>query len=171
MNIYHISGALLFSLWPFLSIGQNPPGFETMVNALLNGKVDTISTRQLHEKIEHEEVFVLDSRESKEYLVSHIRGARYVGYDDFQISRVVDIQHDSPIVVYCSVGKRSEDIAMKLKAAGYSNVLNHWGGIFDWTNQGYEVVNVHNEPVEIVHPYSRTWGIWVNRYEKVYEPR
>ncbi len=161
----------MLSLWPISSSGQNPLGFETMVNTLLHGKVDTISSELLAEEMKSGNVYLLDARESKEYLVSHLNGARYVGYDTFNVARVADIKHDSQIVVYCSVGKRSEEIALKLRAAGYTNVLNHWGGIFDWTNRGFEVVNVQNEPVEIVHPYNRTWGIWVNRYEKVYEPR
>jgi len=33
--------------------------------------------------------------------------------------------------VYCSLGIRSEVIAKKLKKAGYTNVFNLYGGIFE----------------------------------------
>ena len=40
------------------------------------------------------------------------------------------------IIVYCSIGVRSEDIGEKLKELGYTKILNLYGGIFDWKNKG-----------------------------------
>ncbi|RYF52680.1 MAG: rhodanese-like domain-containing protein, partial [Cytophagaceae bacterium] len=36
-------------------------------------------------------------------------------------------------------------------------------------NQGNPVVDSTGKPTRRVHAYSRTWGIWLNRGEKVYE--
>ncbi len=163
--------SIIMIMLPTFGKSQNPIGFETMVNAILSGTIDTISSVKLDQKMKANEVFVLDTREKREYDVSHLRGSRYVGYDDFSMTRVADIDHNSTIVVYCSIGKRSEEIALKLKQAGYLNVLNHWGGIFDWTNRGFDVVDLQNDVVKVVHPYSATWGIWINNCEKSYEPR
>jgi rhodanese-related sulfurtransferase len=151
--------------------GQNRTGFETMVNTLLTLSVDTIDSTGLQKLIATEKVVLLDAREEAEFRVSHLKGARNVGYKEFDIKSVSLIPKDLTVVVYCSVGKRSEDIALKLKEAGYTNVRNHWGGIFDWTNRGLPVENSMGEPVEMVHPYNTLWGVWINNYEKAYEPR
>lgn len=162
---------IVFSMFAFLSSGQNKVGFEMMVNSLISSKVDTITTLELEGRLTHEHLVILDAREREEYDVSHLSNAQYVGYDDFDLSRLNGVKMTDTIVIYCSVGKRSGDVGEKLMAAGYTNVLNLYGGIFDWTNRGNEVVNDQNEPVHCVHPYSTVWGYWINNYEKCYEPR
>lgn len=142
-----------------------------MVNTLLQNDVDTVSSEELRRLIDEGKTIILDAREKPEYEVSHIPGAVHVGYDTFDPARIPHIEQGKSIVVYCSVGKRSEDVARRLRVDGYENVKNHWGGIFDWTNKGLPVINVKNEQVNIVHPYSLVWGYWINNYEKVYEPR
>lgn len=142
-----------------------------MVNTLISSKVDTISSTELVDLMDHNKIVLLDSRQKEEYEVSHLPGAKYVGYDDFDLKLVADIPKSDTVVVYCSIGKRSGDIGEKLRSAGYENVLNLYGGIFDWTNRGLQVVNDKNEPVKCVHPYNSVWGLWVNNYEKCYEPR
>lgn len=155
----------------FFSKGQNKPGFNAMINSLISSKVDTIGTVALAERQQSEHFILLDTRQKKEYEVSHLLGAEYVGYDDFDMSRLAHVPKSKTVVLYCSMGKRSGDIAEKLQNAGFENVLNLYGGIFDWTNRGMEVVNVNNEPVKCVHPYNSLWGIWINKYDKCYEPR
>lgn len=151
--------------------GQNRVGFETMVNALLSGKVDTLSSASLDGKSRAPGLVLLDTREAEEYAVSHLRGAVHVGYKEFDKNAVADLPKDAEIVVYCSVGKRSEEIGERLKKTGFTNVQNLWGGIFDWTNCGYPVVNSEGDEVCRVHPYSPIWGLWINKCEKTYEPR
>ncbi len=111
----------------------------------------------------------LDSREKKEYDVSHIKNAIWVGYEDFNLSRVENIEKDSKIIVYCSVGYRSEKITEKLTAAGYTNVSNLYGGVFEWLNEEKPVVDTVGNTTNLVHAYSKTWGIWLNAGEKVYD--
>lgn len=162
---------IVFSMFAFFSKGQNKVGFETMVNSMISNKVDTITTLELVDKLAYEHLVILDARQQVEYDVSHLPDAQYVGYDDFDLGRLNGVSKADAIVVYCSVGKRSGDVGEKLVAAGYTNVLNLYGGIFDWTNRGNEVVNDQNESVNCVHPYNAVWGYWINNYEKCYEPR
>lgn len=151
--------------------GQNKTGFETMVNALLSGKVDTLGSASLSGKAQSRGVVILDTREPEEFEVSHLPGAVHVGYKTFDESAVADLPKDAEIVVYCSVGKRSEEIGERLKKTGFTDVQNLWGGIFDWTNRGYPVVDASGTEVCLVHPYSLMWGLWINKCEKSYEPR
>ncbi|CAN5356090.1 hypothetical protein BH20BAC1_BH20BAC1_03090 [soil metagenome] len=115
------------------------------------------------------EFVFFDAREKEEYNVSHIRNARYAGFNDFDLSNIADVNKHQPIVVYCSIGKRSEHITLKLKKAGYTNVQNLYGGIFEWVNEGHPVYNQFNNTTDSVHAYSRFWGRWLDRGVKVYE--
>ena len=162
------TAAILCILTPLQS--QNKAGFETMVNALLSGKVDTLGSATLSVKARSPGVVLLDTREWEEYAVSHLPGAIHVGYKSFHESAVADLPEDAEIIVYCSVGKRSEEIGVRLKKMGFSDVQNLRGGIFDWTNRGYPVVDTSGTEVCRVHPYSLMWGIWINKCEKTYEP-
>lgn len=110
---------------------------------------------------------LLDTREKEEYEVSHIKGARWVGFDTFSMESVRDIPKDRPIVVYCSVGARSQDIGKKLKSAGYKKVYNLYGGIFHWMNEDRQVYKDEKTTTRI-HTYNRAWSIWVNKGEKVF---
>lgn len=114
-------------------------------------------------------IVLLDSREKKEYEVSHIKGALYAGYEDFNLQEVSkNIKSiDTPIIVYCSLGVRSEDIAETLEKAGYTNIKNLYGGIFNWKNNNLPVVNRHQKPTDSMHVYSKKWGKWLTKGIKV----
>lgn len=144
-----------------------------MINALIDNSVDTIGFKDVQAFMDSKEAIVLDTRESDEFNVSHIEGAINVGYANFDINQLSGIgaSKADPVILYCSIGKRSEEIGLKLKEAGYSQVYNYFGGIFDWTNRNLPVVNNKNEEVKFVHPYNSFWGFWVNNYDKAYEPR
>lgn len=113
-------------------------------------------------------ILFLDAREPREFAVSRLKGAIPVGYDNFDIGNLPALEKDRRIVVYCSVGYRSEKIAEKLIAAGFSRVSNLYGGIFEWVNQGYPVYNGHG-PTQRVHAYDQRWGVWLSRGEKVFD--
>jgi rhodanese-related sulfurtransferase len=115
-----------------------------------------------------EEALFLDTRSKEEYNVSHIEGARFVGYREFNLATLEGIPKSQPVITYCSIGKRSGEIGRKLIEAGYKNVHNLYGGLFEWINQGHLVVDTANTPTEKVHPFDRTWGKWLEKGDKVY---
>jgi rhodanese-related sulfurtransferase len=153
----------LFLFQAIIACGQRT--FEEMANEMA-GKTPVIEASVLQNDLSN--VVILDARELPEYNVSHIDGARFIGYDNFDLKAITDIPKDTRVVVYCSVGYRSGRIVEKMQKAGYSNVLNLWGGIFNWVNTGHDVVNVSG-PTNHVHPYSEKWGKWLTAGEKVYE--
>lgn len=117
------------------------------------------------------EAIILDAREPEEYDTSHLKDAICVGYDLFNIETVLDTikNKNEQIVVYCSLGIRSEDIAEKLKKAGYNNVFNLYGGIFEWKNKDFLVYNFEEIETENVHTFSKEWSQWLTKGVKVYE--
>ena len=120
---------------------------------------------------ETEDIILLDSREEKEFKTSHLKNAICVGYDFFSLDSIQPElpSKDSKIVVYCSLGIRSEDVAEKLKKAGYTNVHNLYGGIFEWKNNDLEVLNSQEKPTDSIHTFNKAWSKWLQKGIKVYE--
>ncbi|RZL16823.1 MAG: rhodanese-like domain-containing protein [Hymenobacter sp.] len=136
-----------------------------MLRGLLHQSVPFVSVAQL----QHQPAPVLlDTREASEFAVSHLRDARLVGYDTFSLAAVRNLPKDTAIVVYCSVGVRSEKIGARLSQAGFTNVRNLYGGLFEWVNEGQPVYTEANQLTTRVHAYAPSWGIWLQRGDKVY---
>lgn len=138
-------------------------------NAVLHAMYSNTVPLALADTLKSENFVLLDTRELREYEVSHISNARWVGYDNFNYRSVTELPKDTAIIVYCSVGYRSERIGEKLKELGFTNVHNLYGGIFQWVNEGKPVVDMNNTETNKVHAYNKAWGIWLNKGEKVYK--
>ena len=110
-----------------------------------------------------EKFILLDARELKEYQVSHIKNSIFVGYTNFKLAETEKKlpNKNKKIVVYCSLGIRSEDIAWQLIKQGYANVYNLYGGIFEWKNKGYKVYDATGKETEKVHTFSNEWSKWL----------
>ena len=100
---------------------------------------------------------IFDVREEAEFAVSHIRGARWAAKIDEALALLEGVPREREIVVYCSIGYRSAELAQRLGDAGFTKVRNLDGSIFEWANSGHAVfregVRVHE-----VHPYNWIWG-------------
>ncbi|MBD3630617.1 MAG: rhodanese-like domain-containing protein [Cyclobacterium sp.] len=158
---------LLLSAWTFILVpafSQSLP-FRTLLNTTYEKDFPLAYPEQ---KDLLGEAVILDTREKEEFSVSHLEDARWVGYETFSLHSVSEIPKDETIVVYCSIGARSQEIGKKLKAAGYQNVYNLYGGIFHWVNEGNPVYSLDAERTERVHTYNKMWGMWVNKGEKVH---
>jgi len=163
-NIYFVLSFLLISL--VTSNAQTDfnrtinPEFEKEVDSYLTYSVPAITVKNLIQI--KDDVVLLDAREMKEYEVSHIPGAKYVGYDNFDASQLEGIDKDQRIVVYCSIGFRSEKIGEKLKKLGYSNAYNLFGSIFEWANEGQPLEDSDGNTTKKVHTYDKNWSRWVD---------
>ena len=118
-------------------------------------RIDSSQLDQWLRDPHRERPILLDVRTKAEFDVSHIHGAQRLepGSD----AATVTAPKRKPIVTYCSVGYRSAALAKKLQEAGFTNVQNMTGSIFDWANQGYPVEQ-NGRPAQKVHPYNTGWG-------------
>lgn len=139
--------------------------YGMLLNTMLSHTVDELSVKQV---LALKDPLYIDSRERKEFDVSHIYGAVFVGYDSLDLTEIPKTNLNRPIVVYCSVGYRSEKVAEKLIELGYTKVYNLYGGIFEWVNQGQKVYK-KEEQTNQIHAYNKVWGVWLNKGEKVYD--
>lgn len=137
--------------------------FDKMVDRTVKPKVDYIHPDTLTTDTNY---LFLDAREPKEFEVSHLEGAKCVGYDEVDFSSLEGTPKDQPIVVYCSIGYRSNEVAAQLVEKGYSNVYNMYGGIFYWINHDKPLVDQAGSTAK-VHGYNRLWSRWVEKGEVI----
>lgn len=71
---------------------------------------------------------IIDTREPFEYAMSHAEGAINIPPADFMsgefLKKLGNATKDTPIIVYCRTGARSNTCAMILRAAGFENITN-----------------------------------------------
>ncbi len=144
------------------------PEFDQKINAMIRQSIPVIGVQELRNI--QDEVIIFDARRKEEFDTSHIPGARYLGFKEFDPKRLEGIQKDEKIILYCSIGYRSEKIGDRLKALGYSNVYNLYGSIFEWANRGYPLVNEKGKQIKKVHTYNYSWSKWIHneQIEKVW---
>ncbi|NVO32832.1 rhodanese-like domain-containing protein [Hymenobacter lapidiphilus] len=150
--------------------------YDRMLGLLYKNTVPTIQPKALATLLREEpasgrgNVLLLDTRTPAEYKVSHLRGARFVDFDNFRKLDLKDVARTRPVVVYCTVGARSEQVGSWLREQGFRDVRNLYGGIFQWMNDGQAVVNAQG-PTTDVHPYSVLWRPWLKTGNPVYEAK
>ncbi|RLD20424.1 MAG: rhodanese-like domain-containing protein [Bacteroidetes bacterium] len=147
-----------------ISVAQKPAkcldaSFDHEVDKYLDFTIPVIDVDSLARHME--KYIILDAREYEEYETSHIAGAHYVGYDDFSKDALAGIPQNQAVVVYCSIGYRSEKVGEKLRKMGYTDVSNLYGSIFEWANRGYPIKNMAGKSTDTVHAYSRGWSKWI----------
>jgi rhodanese-related sulfurtransferase len=111
---------------------------------------------------------LLDIREPEEFEVSHLKHAKLADSKRVAMTLLKNTGRDDPVVLYCSVGYRSSKMAQELQEAGFRNVHNLEGSIFQWRNEGKPVYR-DGVMVPQVHPYDRNWGQLLRR-EFWYKP-
>jgi len=156
----------IFVLFYFFGFSQE--SLDDLLKRYNKNTVPYISVQEL--AMPKIDAVILDAREQSEYDISHLKDAIFVGYDHFNLEQTIQQLQgkDQAIIVYCSLGIRSETIANRLKKAGYTNVRNLYGGIFEWKNNDFEVYNSEDKKTDNIHAFSKAWSKWLTKGTKVY---
>lgn len=131
-------------------------------------KISTETLNQWQADASKIQPLLLDARTEEEYAVSHLKTAIPIDLTRKNFSDTL-IPTNTPIVVYCSVGYRSAIVAKKLQKAGFSQVFNLSGGIFEWANEQRPMFQLISEKLHLttsVHPYNATWGRLLRRQNR-----
>jgi rhodanese-related sulfurtransferase len=160
----------LYSIIAFLFLTHSVLGQKKLERTLKQLNSESVPYIYVNELKTAGETIFLDTRKQVEYNVSHLKDAIWVGYKSFNeddiIAKITD--KNTPVVVYCSIGVRSEDIGEKLQKLGYTNVKNLYGGIFEWKNQGNSVYKDSVSQTDSVHTFNKQWGKLLTQGIKVY---
>jgi rhodanese-related sulfurtransferase len=86
----------------------------------------------------------------------------------FDIKSTNSFDKNATIIVYCTIGARSEEIGEKLIKDGFKNVYNLYGGLIYWKNQGYPIIDSKGITTKDIHVYSKEWRKWLRKGNPVY---
>jgi len=144
---------------------------KTIPDVLQKLNKNTVPYITIEELKQKQNYILLDTRENKEFAISHLENAIQVGYDKFDNKMISSLVKDKNklIVVYCSIGIRSETIGEKLIKLGYKNVFNLYGGIFEWKNNDCKTVNSKSIETDSIHTFNKEWSVYLKKGIKIYE--
>jgi len=119
------SGAML--LWPLL-------------RGVAGGGGASVNTLQATQLMNRENALVLDVREPAAYAAGHILGAKNLPLAELdKRADELDKYKSKPVIVSCDTGSVSTRAVGRLKARGFTNVVNLAGGFRAWLQGGLPV--------------------------------
>jgi len=139
------------------------PAFADRLETLIPFNIPVIGVDELAKEIN--KYTLLDAREKSEFQISHIPGSQYLGYKEIDEAVLDRLDKSKPVVLYCSVGYRSDKIGKQLSAMGFKEVYNLYGSIFEWANTGHELIDSQNQLTKKIHTYNKKWSKWVDEGE------
>ena len=101
--------------------------------------VKHITISQLRERIQKEELTILDVRSQNEWSSGHIEGSINISVNNL-MSNKNKIPVDKPIVVICRSGSRSNLAAMMLDKLGKHSIYNVPAGVSGWKRSSFPLV-------------------------------
>lgn len=158
-----------FFVLSFVACAQTPPigrpsttnpALDKRLTNLLRYDVPLIGADSLASL---KDIAIFDTRKQEEFLVSHIPGAIQLSPKQDIPSWILERNREETIVLYCSVGYRSENVARKLQQLGFTNVFNLYGSLFDWVEKGYPLEDATGNATLSVHTYNQHWGKLLTR--------
>lgn len=151
-------------LWAVLgSSVANAQSIDSLLKKYNRHSVPYISVQEL--AMDYKDYIILDTRKKEEFEVSHLPNSIWVGENWKPNSK---LKSSDKIVVYCSVGIRSEDYGEKMQEAGFTDVKNLYGSIFAWKDAGFKVVDTTQNETENIHTFSKTWAKYLKTGNKKY---
>ncbi|MYL64888.1 MBL fold metallo-hydrolase [Bacillus hwajinpoensis] len=97
-----------------------------------------VTTEELKDVYDKEDVYVVDIRKENEWNAGHIPGANHhmLGYLEDQTK---NIPEDKTVVVHCQSGTRSAIGTSLLQSLGFKDILNYSGGFAAWEKNGDKI--------------------------------
>ena len=90
---------------------------------------------------EYPDIQLVDVRTLREYQSGYIDKTQLIDfYREGFNEKILKLDKNKPIAVYCAVGKRSGSTARFLRKNGFKKVYDLKGGIFAWSRKGYKII-------------------------------
>lgn len=114
------------------------------VTSCLKSPVDGVQILEVskyEKKMTQPQVQLLDVRTPEEFSEGHIANAINIDVtaDDFD-AKVVSLDKEKPVMVYCKSGGRSAKASARLKELGFKTITDLEGGITNWKSENKPVV-------------------------------
>ena len=99
----------------------------TKTENLDQAALDILTPQEVKERMDHNEIVLIDVRTPAEFAFEHIPGAMLSPLSSFDPEKLPS-QDKKPIVFHCGSGKRSHKAAEKCAAAGVTSLAHMEGG-------------------------------------------
>jgi rhodanese-related sulfurtransferase len=105
------------------------------------GAID-LGVSEFSTKVAEAGVITLDVRTPGEFAEGHIEGARLIDFQSGNFeNEIAALDKNATYAVYCRSGNRSGQAVKVMQDAGFTNVFNMNGGVIEWANAGFPLVN------------------------------
>lgn len=98
-----------------------------------NEEIKVVSQEEMQTYINMDDVQLIDVRTPKEYNAGHIATAQNINFLSPTFEQdILKLDKNKPVLVYCQMGGRSAKCAEKMKALGFTKILDYKGGYSKW---------------------------------------
>ena len=112
-----------------------PIDYEQFCGATTSTSIQTVSVRELKQKLDARENFQLvDVREPIEYEMANIDSAKLIPLGELS-DRINELDRERLTIVHCHSGQRSAQAVRIMQEAGFAKVFNLEGGIAKWMDE------------------------------------
>ncbi len=101
--------------------------------------IKQIYAKELHDRLEKENITVVDVRATNEFSEGHIKNVKHI-HLGYLSKRAAELTSSSPLVIQCAGGDRSVLACSLLKKMGRHDIVNLIGGISAWKQEGFDVI-------------------------------
>jgi rhodanese-related sulfurtransferase len=119
-----------------------------MINSSNTSQLTEIDAISLKQKLDLQEIILVDVRESGEYASEHIVGSVSIPLSTFD-ENLIENTGDKPLVICCQSGMRSSRASQKLLENGYEHVMQLKGGLSSWKAAGLKTQLNRNAPISL----------------------
>lgn len=123
---------LILLVLPFFTISCKEESSE--------GKIKIVTTEEMKELSQLEDVQLVDVRTPQEYNEGYIDGFQNIDFysPDFE-SKIEKLDKSRPVIVYCKSGNRSGKCAAMMEGKGFVKIYDLKGGIEQWKYEGNDL--------------------------------
>jgi rhodanese-related sulfurtransferase len=119
-----------------------------MINSSNISQLTEIDAISLKQKLDLQEVILVDVRESGEYATEHIVGSISIPLSTFD-QNLIENNGDKPLVICCQSGMLSSRASQKLLDNGYDHVVQLKGGLSSWKAAGLKTQVDRHVPISL----------------------
>jgi hydroxyacylglutathione hydrolase len=107
--------------------------------------IDEITPAELSQRLHSVDAVVIDVRSAAEWAAGHLPGALHIPLG-YLVDRMDSLPPSKTLITQCQSGARSAIAASLLEQHGFDRVVNLAGGIAQWRNAGFPVVEGADAP-------------------------
>lgn len=104
-----------------------------------DSNVQIITAEEMYKALEYDNIQIVDVRTQEEFNESNLKNSHNICVtDDDFVEKVLHLNKNKPIYVYCRSGKRSSQAVEILQNLGFKEIFHFSGGIKEWEEKDLE---------------------------------